>query len=62
MEKSYKKLEKITLECIQEVIEIIRSTKEKPFNPRNCIHMLIEQIMAILVRYLVSMFLLSIIT
>ena len=44
------KLEKITLECIQEVIETIRSTKEKPFNPRNCIHMLIGQIMAILVR------------
>ena len=50
------KLEKITLECIQQVIETIKSTKGKPFNPRNYIHLLIEQIMAILVRHLASKF------
>lgn len=55
-------LEKITLECIQLVIETIKSKKGKPFNPRNYIHLLIEQIMAILVRHIASKFLISIVT
>ena len=46
-------LERVTVECIQETLETIKETNGKSFNPRNMIHLLIENIMAILVIYIV---------
>ena len=44
------KLEKVTLECIQETLQTIQDTEGKPFNPTDMFHLLIEHILAILVR------------
>ena len=43
------KLEKVTLECIQDTLKTIQDTTGKPFYPRECVHTLTEQILAILV-------------
>ena len=43
------KLEKVTLEYIQDTLRTIENTGQKPFNPRECLHVLTEQILAILV-------------
>ena len=43
-------LEKVTVECIQETLQTMEDTKGKPFNPRDMIHLLIENILAILVK------------
>ena len=45
------KLERITLESIQETLRQIEETKGKPFNPRSNIHALIEQIVGIFDNY-----------
>ena len=42
-------LEKVTVECIEEILKTIQDTNGKPFNPRSMIHLLIENILAILV-------------
>ena len=43
------KLEKVTLECIEDTLKTIQDTNGKPFYPRECVHTLTEQILAILV-------------
>ena len=43
------KLEKVTLECIQDTLKTIQDTNGKQFYPRECVHTLTEQILAILV-------------
>ena len=44
------KLEKVTLQCIQETLQAMEDTTGKPFNPKEMFHLLIEHILAILVR------------
>ena len=40
----------MTLECIQETVQAIEDTKGQPFDPSEICHLLIENIMAVLVR------------
>ena len=49
------KLEKATLECIQDTLKAIEDTKGEPFNPRKDIHILTEHLLAILVSTLFEM-------
>ena len=36
--------------CIQDTIQTMESTNGKPFNPKECVHLLVGQILTILVR------------
>ena len=43
------KLERVTLQCIKKTLQEIEDTKGAPFNPGEKIHLLTEQILAVLV-------------
>ena len=43
------KLEQMTLKCIPETLKTFEDAKGKPFDPRDSVHELIQQILAILV-------------
>ncbi len=44
------KLERITLDCIQDALSTIAATRGQPFNPRDCIQELVLQVLAVMVR------------